>query len=175
MLKAVHIWFVYVCCIFSLFFFRDETDLVDVSSNQFPVVIGANCTSSVSSNTPKIMRCILCQEEQNIENDNYDDVFVMTCFQQKSTVYSKHSDKRDSIVPELNGLTMTHISSCGHILHSECWNKFYVTVKEKYRPTLLQRQRSCIDVSLTEYLCPLCNSLCNTVLPLLPRFQEEKR
>eukprot|EP00111_Clytia_hemisphaerica_P018489 TCONS_00054716-protein len=153
----------------------DETDGASIiSPSTFPVVLGSKCTVTDSSIGSDPVQCILCQEEQSIDND--EKMFLMTCFQQKSSVFNKSGTKPNSrdvsqITAELNGVTMTHVSSCGHILHSECWNKFYTTIKERYRS--LARTRS-IDVLQSEYLCPLCNSLCNTVLPILPRLEEEK-
>lgn len=139
----------------------------------FPVALGPNCTTVDTTIAIEPVQCILCQEEQSVDND--ESMFLMTCFQQKSSVYTSGSidDVEDvTVKPELDGMNMTHVSSCGHIIHSECWMKYYTSLKERYRP--FHRQQS-VDVRLSEYWCPLCNSLCNTVLPLLPRFQEEKR
>ncbi|CAG9128754.1 unnamed protein product [Plutella xylostella] len=62
-----------------------------------------------------------------------------------------------------------HVSSCGHALHAACWTKYLATVhdKENRRPYRL-RQPAAFDVGKREYLCPLCERLCNTALPLLP-------
>lgn len=162
----------------------DETDVTnatpaaDLDSAAFPVVLGSNCTAIDNSIANSRVQCILCQEEEPVDNEK--DTFLMTCFQQKSSVYSTTAINHDAlnartveaVTPELKGVNMTHVSSCGHILHSECWVKYFTTLKERYRP--FHRQQS-IDVRLYEYWCPLCNSLCNTVIPLLPRVEEEKR
>ncbi|XP_045504697.1 E3 ubiquitin-protein ligase UBR1 isoform X2 [Colias croceus] len=62
-----------------------------------------------------------------------------------------------------------HVSCCGHALHARCWKKYVdgVLDKEKLRPYRI-RQPAAFDVEKKEYLCPLCERLCNTALPLLP-------
>lgn len=159
-----------------------ESDITDGTATGgpdkvvFPVVLGSGCTATDNSIATSPVQCILCQEEQPVDNEQ--GTFLMTCFQQKSSVYSiseidaTNARTVGTITPELKDVNMTHVSSCGHILHSECWVKYYTTLKERYRP--FHRQQS-IDVRLYEYWCPLCNSLCNTVIPLLPRVEEEKR
>lgn len=148
-----------------------ETEESGVDPHPCPVSIGVNCTPMEAG--VMTVQCILCQEEENIENDK--PMFVMTCFQHKSSALASHTEKeRDEVLPELNSTTRINISSCGHIIHSECWEKYYAAVKQRELPSIYQRRKSCIDVDQLEYLCPLCNSLCNTVLPLLPRISEEK-
>jgi len=62
-----------------------------------------------------------------------------------------------------------HTSTCGHVMHSTCWQAFFdiVLAKETRRPYRL-RQPTSYDVEKQEFLCPLCECLGNTVIPLLP-------
>ena len=54
-------------------------------------------------------------------------------------------------------------------MHSTCWQKYFdnVLAKENRRPYRL-RQPMSFNVEKQEFLCPLCECLSNTVLPLLP-------
>ena len=62
-----------------------------------------------------------------------------------------------------------HVSTCGHVMHADCWQKFFESVlaKERRRPLRYGRHVS-FDVDKAEYLCPLCECLSNTVIPILP-------
>ena len=141
------------------------------------VVIGPD-TSSPEHNDI-IVVCMLCQEEESIEI--HTNPFVVTCFLQKSSLLmtcQSLTENGDNIVePVLNTMSSLNISSCGHVIHHKCWDKYYISVKEREIGDHFfhRRQRTCIDVIAHEYLCPLCNSLCNTVLPLLPRLQDAQR
>ena len=133
-----------------------------------PVALGAH--HSPAKLTTLMALCILCQEEKLIDNENS---FVVTCFLHKSKLLL-NTREGNELLPELNNCTRINVRSCGHVIHSQCWGKYYASVKDREGLPILQlhRRRTCIDVSQSEYLCPLCNSLCNTVLPLLPRVAE---
>ncbi|CAH2055648.1 unnamed protein product, partial [Iphiclides podalirius] len=90
--------------------------------------------------------CIMCQEEARVESAS--EPLVLVAFVQQSS---------------------PHVSSCGHALHARCCRKYVdgVRDKEKIRPYRL-RQPVAFDVEKKEYLCPLCERLCNTALPLIP-------
>lgn len=139
-------------------------------------VIGPG-TSSPEANDI-IVVCMLCQEEESIEV--HTNPFVVTCFLQKSNLLMNRQSLTENgdnkVEPVLNNISSLNISSCGHVIHHKCWDKYYSSVKEREIGDFFhRRQRTCIDVKAHEYLCPLCNSLCNTVLPLLPRLQDTQR
>lgn len=156
-----------------------ETEEATPKDSSFPIAISSKHTSFESSCMNAL--CILCQEEQSI--DCFDNCFVVTSFISRSSVLTGNTYKtrtsdqhehqrRERLTPEMSRPNMVNISSCGHIVHIQCWWKYFASVKERESLPYFQRlSRSCVDVALTEYLCPLCNSLCNTVLPLLPRTQ----
>ncbi|PVV02036.1 hypothetical protein BB560_003520 [Smittium megazygosporum] len=57
-------------------------------------------------------------------------------------------------------------STCGHLIHQTCFDRYYREVKMKHQrqptrnhPELIERQ---------EFLCPLCNTLGNFLLPVFP-------
>ncbi|XP_046723930.1 E3 ubiquitin-protein ligase UBR2 isoform X1 [Silurus meridionalis] len=122
----------------------------------------------------QVVTCILCQEEQEIRPDGR--AMVLAAFVQRSTVMSKNR-KRPPHKPEsYDPLFMhpdlsfgTHTGSCGHIMHSHCWQRYFeaVQAKEQRRQQRL-RVHTSYDVENGEYLCPLCECLSNTVIPLLP-------
>ena len=49
------------------------------------------------------------------------------------------------------------IKSCGHSFHFFCWNRFIRGCRTRY---------SQLITSPEEYKCPLCYSICNTIIPL---------
>ena len=90
-----------------------------------------------------------------------------------------------------------YTSSCGHVMHAACWRKHYDDVlgHERLRNRLRHPQVSTydilerksefeleglplihgcflqsFDVSKSEFLCPLCRCLSNTVIPIIPQF-----
>ncbi|CAG5053999.1 unnamed protein product [Parnassius apollo] len=114
--------------------------------------------------------CIMCQEEARVEAKS--EPLVLVAFVQHSSVLSRERAPprctRDAW-PTAGLGAQPHVSSCGHALHARCWRKYVDAVrdKEKIRPYRL-RQPAAFDVEKKEYLCPLCERLCNTALPLLP-------
>ena len=62
-----------------------------------------------------------------------------------------------------------HISSCGHFMHATCYQKYMenVVAKERDRHQLL-RDNPQFDVASGQYMCPICDRLCNSVIPVLP-------
>ncbi|XP_041922732.1 E3 ubiquitin-protein ligase UBR2 isoform X3 [Alosa sapidissima] len=122
----------------------------------------------------QVVTCILCQEEQEIRPDGR--AMVLAAFVQRSTVMSKNRqrpppdpEKYDPIFMHPDLSIGTHTGSCGHIMHSHCWQRYFeaVQAKEQRRQQRL-RVHTSYDVENGEFLCPLCECLSNTVIPLLP-------
>ncbi|XP_067091771.1 E3 ubiquitin-protein ligase UBR2 isoform X2 [Osmerus mordax] len=123
----------------------------------------------------QVVTCILCQEEQEIRADGK--AMVLAAFVQRSTVMSKNRkrpphdpDRYDPLFMHPDLSFGTHTGSCGHIMHSHCWQRYFeaVQAKEQRRQQRL-RVHTSYDVENGEFLCPLCECLSNTVIPLLPR------
>uniref|UniRef100_A0A5F8H9W7 E3 ubiquitin-protein ligase n=1 Tax=Monodelphis domestica TaxID=13616 RepID=A0A5F8H9W7_MONDO len=121
----------------------------------------------------QIVTCILCQEEQEVKVDNK--AMVLAAFVQRSTVLSKNRNKFIQDPEKYDPLFMhpdlscgTHTGSCGHIMHAHCWQRYFdaVQAKEQRRQQRL-RVHTSYDVENGEFLCPLCECLSNTVIPLL--------
>ncbi|KAM3966089.1 LOW QUALITY PROTEIN: ubr1 ubiquitin ligase [Aphomia sociella] len=123
--------------------------------------------------------CIMCQEEARV--DIKAEPLVLVAFVQQSTVLNRTRPGggaggggaggggwRSAWLPAGVG-AQPHVSSCGHALHARCWRKYVDGVLDKENRRLYRlRQPAAFDVDKREYLCPLCERLCNTTLPLLP-------
>ncbi|XP_074503572.1 E3 ubiquitin-protein ligase UBR2 isoform X2 [Sebastes fasciatus] len=122
----------------------------------------------------QLVTCILCQEEQEVRGHGR--AMVLAAFVQRSTVLSKNR-RRNLPDPEHHeplfmhpDLSLgIHTASCGHIMHATCWQRYFeaVQLKEQRRQQRLRGHTS-YDVENGEFLCPLCECLSNTVIPLLP-------
>lgn len=138
---------------------------LEEEDSSYPVAIG-NKKSSVEDEALSIL-CILCQDKEPIGGENF---FVATSFINRSRLAETCSEEGNAqFMPELTKPNMLNVSSCGHVVHIQCWEKYYSSVSESDTLLFQRRLKSNIDSSQDEYLCPLCKSLCNSVLPLLPR------
>ncbi|XP_014664856.1 PREDICTED: E3 ubiquitin-protein ligase UBR2-like isoform X1 [Priapulus caudatus] len=150
---------------------RDSDHSMEEEEN--PVALGAARTAADDNDVGQEM-CILCQETTEIRLDG--PAMVLAAFVQRSTVMSKSRQKLPEDVEDTDVLFVssdlfsgTHTATCGHIMHADCWQKFFESVlaKERRRPIRLRHHLS-FDIDKNEFLCPLCENLSNTVLPLLP-------
>nr|XP_042121710.1 E3 ubiquitin-protein ligase UBR2 [Peromyscus maniculatus bairdii] len=121
----------------------------------------------------QFVTCILCQEEQEVTVESR--AMVLAAFVQRSTVLSKDRTKFIQDPEKYDPLFMhpdlscgTHTGSCGHVMHAHCWQRYFdsVQAKEQRRQQRLRLHTS-YDVENGEFLCPLCECLSNTVIPLL--------
>ena len=55
-------------------------------------------------------------------------------------------------------------------MHATCWQKYFDDVSESERRRYRTRHPTSFDVEKSEFLCPLCRSLSNTVIPLIPQY-----
>lgn len=121
----------------------------------------------------QLVTCILCQEEQEVKGHGR--AMVLAAFVQRSTVLSKNRRRvlpgpdRDPLFMNPDLALGIHTASCGHIMHATCWQRYFeaVQLKEQRRQQRLRGHTS-YDVENGEFLCPLCECLSNTVIPLLP-------
>merc|ERR1719419_892270 len=131
---------------------------------------------SQASATETDFVCILCQEEENLSVDC--NTLVMCSYVQKSTVLAKSrnqatgSSMSPSSFPFLasNLTSSPHTSSCGHVMHVTCWQKYFDDVSEAEKRRYRTRHPTSFDVEKGEFLCPLCRSLSNSVIPLIPQY-----
>ncbi|KAF7658034.1 hypothetical protein LDENG_00018910 [Lucifuga dentata] len=123
----------------------------------------------------EVLTCILCQEEQEVASQA--PAMVLTACVQRSTVLTQCrgktlTSKADGTEPSYplfmppDLAVGTHTGSCGHVMHATCWQKYFEAVQNTTRNRI--HAELIIDLENGEYLCPLCKSLCNTVVPLIP-------
>ena len=62
-----------------------------------------------------------------------------------------------------------HTSSCGHVMHARCWEKYFEDVHNSERTRSRLRSPQNFDALKGEFLCPMCRSLQNMVIPLVPK------
>ncbi|PIK60202.1 putative E3 ubiquitin-protein ligase UBR2-like [Apostichopus japonicus] len=137
--------------------------------------VGPNKSPSIFIE-PQTVTCILCQEEERISFSGK--AMVYSTFVQRSSVLSNSREKYvptsvlDSFEPLFNGWDVfygVHARTCGHVMHAACWQGFFETLvhRERRRVTRFRGELN-YDISKNQFLCPLCETLSNTVLPILP-------
>lgn len=129
----------------------------------------------------QLVTCILCQEEQEVRGLGR--AMVLAAFIQRSTVLSKNRSRSFPDPEHHDPLFMhpdlsmgIHTASCGHIMHATCWQRYFEAVQQKeQRRQQRLRGHTSYDVENGEFLCPLCECLSNTVIPLLPHAPSPDR
>ena len=119
--------------------------------------------------------CILCQEEASVGTGP---ALVMAAYIQKTTLLSRDSRlpwQRPLPEAPLHHLTADrscgpHLSTCGHVMHATCYQKFFDSLVQKERHNAINLMGKILnfDVSIGEFTCPICERLSNSVLPLIP-------
>ncbi|XP_035225375.1 E3 ubiquitin-protein ligase UBR2-like [Stegodyphus dumicola] len=151
---------------------KSEMDIYEELHTDDPVCFVKDSKWRTAS--PKIYTCILCREDQELTCAGR--ALVLAAFVQRSSILSKNR-KHQLIDPETYDplllpadlFSAPHVSTCGHVMHSDCWQKFFESVlrKEQRRPLRFGRHTS-FDVEKKEFLCPLCERLSNSVIPIIP-------
>ncbi|KAF9527898.1 hypothetical protein CPB83DRAFT_907266 [Crepidotus variabilis] len=59
-----------------------------------------------------------------------------------------------------------HSSVCTHLMHLECFQVYSVSIRQRHRTQATRNHPECIPRK--EYICPLCKSLGNVILPCTP-------
>ncbi|XP_024945572.1 E3 ubiquitin-protein ligase UBR2 isoform X2 [Cephus cinctus] len=148
----------------------DRGSIMDLTESTQEAAIAVGLRQTNRSIEEKTYTCILCQEDQAVTAAGA--AMVLAAFVQQSTVLCQDRSNTDEPNPLYLSAKLgasPHTSTCGHVMHAQCWQKYFdnVLAKENRRPYRL-RQPASFDVEKHEYLCPLCECLSNTVLPLLP-------
>lgn len=154
---------------------HNDSTSMDILENIGDLSVALGPFQTSSSTFDNRFTCILCQEEQLVTHDSQ--AMVLATFVQKSSVLCQvrsspengNDNTSDPYYIPVNFGPSPHISTCGHVMHGACWQKHFdmILAKENRRPYRLRHSLS-FDVHKNEYLCPLCEGLCNTVMPLLP-------
>ena len=124
--------------------------------------------------------CILCQDDEELKIEGR--TLVTAAFLQKSTVLS---NRRNTTMDGMNGRVNpvfesplpllssdlqvgTHTSSCGHVMHASCWKTYFEDIQNSERNRSRLRNPQNFNALKQEFLCPLCRTLSNSVIPLIP-------
>uniref|UniRef100_A0A8C8GTC8 E3 ubiquitin-protein ligase n=1 Tax=Oncorhynchus tshawytscha TaxID=74940 RepID=A0A8C8GTC8_ONCTS len=144
-------------------------NILPSSTSKLCVAVGPQRGSTPAER--EVLTCILCQEEQEVQARS--PAMVLTACVQRSTVLTQCRGKTLANNETMYPLFMppdlavgTHTGSCGHVMHATCWQKYFEAVQNTTRNRL--HAELIIDLENGEYMCPLCKSLCNTVVPLIP-------
>uniref|UniRef100_A0A3B3CFX9 E3 ubiquitin-protein ligase n=1 Tax=Oryzias melastigma TaxID=30732 RepID=A0A3B3CFX9_ORYME len=148
--------------------FQQSGEEMGVSTVDFPS-LELTCASQVCVGPRRVggserrqqVICILCQEEQEVTGVGQ--AMVLAAFVQRSTVLSRNRHWRDP--PPV----ATSCTPAAGRARSLCSSRYFeaVQLKEQRRQQRLRGHNS-YDVENGEFLCPLCECLSNTVIPLLP-------
>uniref|UniRef100_H2ZUK3 E3 ubiquitin-protein ligase n=1 Tax=Latimeria chalumnae TaxID=7897 RepID=H2ZUK3_LATCH len=148
---------------------KAEEESIQMAVDDSRVALGPKRGSCVVEK--EVLICILCQEEQEVKADKT--AMVLTACIQRSTTLTQQKGKVFPNPENFDPLFMnsdlawgTHTGSCGHVMHAACWQKYFEAVQNMTRHRL--HAELIFDLENGEYLCPLCKSLCNTVIPLIP-------
>uniref|UniRef100_A0A671Y6F4 E3 ubiquitin-protein ligase n=1 Tax=Sparus aurata TaxID=8175 RepID=A0A671Y6F4_SPAAU len=169
--------------------FINENKELFQQSLEDPLSLDPSCVSQVcvgprrvgGAERRQLVTCILCQEEQEVRGHGR--AMVLAAFVQRSTVLSKNRrrnlpdpEHHDPLFMHPDMSLGIHTASCGHIMHATCWQRYFeaVQLKEQRRQQRLRGHTS-YDVENGEFLCPLCECLSNTVIPLLPHTHSPDR
>ncbi|XP_013420461.1 E3 ubiquitin-protein ligase UBR2 isoform X2 [Lingula anatina] len=153
-----------------------DMDISEPVAVESPVCLGPSRSSSMAA-AAITHTCILCQEEQEVGQGER--ALVLAVFVQRSSVLSKNRGKRVEDTDEYDPLFMppdlfcgAYTSTCGHVMHSDCWQSFFDSVLAKERRRILRfRHRLSYHIERGEFLCPLCETISNTVIPIIPPLQ----
>lgn len=65
-----------------------------------------------------------------------------------------------------------HISTCGHVMHYDCWEGFVdaIVKRENSRPNNRNTRHVSFELEKHEILCPLCECISNITIPLIPNY-----
>ncbi|KFB52247.1 ubiquitin ligase E3 alpha [Anopheles sinensis] len=153
-----------------------STSAAMASTVKTPVCLGRNrqaprWKAGEYFSTAQRHTCILCSEESVLTARSHT-CMVYAAFVQRSSVLSRYqqTDERGQLQYIETGIHPSpHISTCGHVMHLDCFEKYFKNevVKENRRP-YRNRMPILFDVEKQEFLCPLCRCLSNCLLPLVP-------
>ncbi|UJR10060.1 hypothetical protein I4U23_014282 [Adineta vaga] len=150
-----------------------EPMIIDETSPVIQSCLGTYDTD-VSQSSKQSLICIFCQENSEVKLNA--DAIVLPAYVQNSRVLSKNRSRRienwDAFDPTFMSTDLhwgVHVSSCGHAIHASCWTKYHNSItSQDHRRTLRIRGSANYDTDRNEFLCPLCQTLSNTTIPVLP-------
>ncbi|CAM9192647.1 unnamed protein product [Ascophyllum nodosum] len=67
------------------------------------------------------------------------------------------------------GRQRLHIGLCGHAVHFACWDTYFASLVERSISRQTFDGRMSVDVNRSEFFCPLCKNLSNTLIAHIPQ------
>ena len=67
------------------------------------------------------------------------------------------------------GRARVYVASCGHSVHLACWDTYHANLMQAALSGQPFDGRFAADPALREFVCPLCKTLANTLVPHVPR------
>ncbi len=110
-----------------------------------------------------------------MEIANVDASLVLAAHVQQSSVLNDHTSDNDICNEDYlsSGQAGVAVTSCGHAMHSKCYQIFMDNLVKTERDRLRHfHVRINFDVDENEFLCPLCKKLCNGVLPICEKISR---
>lgn len=141
----------------------------------FPASVAVFGSHTTASPAVESYTCIVCQEESIVTSDSK--AFIYLAYVQRSSVLSQHRPSTSKLSSGWKQGFMpsdlpvgTFVSTCGHTMHSDCRQRYFDSSSARERRLRLQLrfQRHVADHEVDEFLCPLCGTIGNTVIPVIP-------
>lgn len=76
-----------------------------------------------------------------------------------------HSTNFDAFPPQFTRFGL-HASICSHMMHLECFTVYSSSIRQRHRNQATRNHPE--SIPRKEYICPLCKSLGNVILPVVP-------
>lgn len=159
-----------------------DEDIVKQIGTDFPVCIGIN-RWQVEITRPRVLTCILCQEDE-VNAPQLGKPMVCSAFIQQSQLFT-HKNKKGELMTSSSGTISTRdlltapatlqygvdVSTCSHSMHYDCYKS--LSESNRSRDSLRARQvgqhsHKMVDTESGEFQCPLCKRLSNAAIPILP-------
>ncbi|KAH9420663.1 E3 ubiquitin-protein ligase ubr1 [Dermatophagoides pteronyssinus] len=161
----------------------DDVSMDDVNSEndcELGVAFGRQCTAHSGAKSGDLFTCILCLEDQDI-NANNGRCLLLAGFIQQSTVLSKNRSISTWKDTENINFMLTRsdhnfgpfINTCTHYMHNDCFDKYFeTTMMNERRRNPHRYPRVTYDLEKREFLCPLCGTLSNLTIPIMPSLNQ---
>jgi E3 ubiquitin-protein ligase UBR1 len=119
--------------------------------------------------------CMLCQEELSLTSQKEYGcvgylqpsrmVRKLSCDQLNSSAVKEANDVTDQVVKHHDFLAHAgyHLNSCNHLIHLSCYTEHMKQLKQSY----LQRRGNVANIVRGDFLCPLCKSISNCLVPII--------
>ena len=67
------------------------------------------------------------------------------------------------------------VAFCGHTIHSDCWDPYYASLLQRLYNNRFVEGGMAVNIEAGEYLCPLCKSVSNLLVPKISKSSESEK